>query len=178
MKIFLGRWLLLAGMVLVPGPAHAFERQWHVGGGMGVNAFADGSTTAGPAVALHGAYGLSDVFDLRMQVMGSTHRRHGQGFQLLGASAGISYKFDVLEWIPYLGLELGYYRFAGDTRPASLRQDELGYSIDLGLDYLLSSSVALGAEVRYHGFVLGAPASLGDAPLFTALLRAEYHWGW
>ena len=33
-------------------------------------------------------------------------------------------------------------------------------------------------EFRYHGFLADPLSSLGDAPLFTGLLRAEYRWGW
>jgi hypothetical protein len=172
--------LLLSALAAVglPTPcAHAFEKQWHVGGEAGVNAFADGATAAGPAVGVYGAYGLSDMFDLGIEVLGSRHAREGKRFDLVGISAGVSYKLDVLRWIPYAGVELGYYRFLGDARPVALPENEAGFSLDLGLDYLLSSSVGLGVKLRYHGFLHDFPTSLGDAPLFTGLLRAEYHWG-
>jgi hypothetical protein len=167
----------LAGAILLTPRAFAFEKQWHLGGGAGVNAFADGGSAPGPALGVYGAYGLSDMFDLGIEVLGSTHAREGHNFQLVGISTGISYKLDVLSWIPYAGLELGYYRFFGDTRPAGLAENEAGFSVDLGLDYLLSPSVGLGLKLRYHGFLHDFPTSLGDAPLFTGLVRAEYHWG-
>jgi hypothetical protein len=167
----------LAAAALLAPRASAFEKQWHLGGGAGINAFADGASAAGPAVAVYGAYGLSDLFDLGIQVLGSRHVRDHQSFDLVGISTGISYKLDVMSWIPHAGLELGYYRFLGDTRPRTLPENEAGCSLDLGLDYLLSRSVALGVELRYHGFLHDVPSSLAEAPLFTGLIRAEYHWG-
>jgi len=167
----------LAAAALLTPRAWAFEKQWHVGGGAGVNAFADGGSAAGPALGVYGAYGLSDLFDLGIEVLGSRHVRDHTGFELVGISTGIWYKLDVLSWIPYAGLELGYYRFLGDTRPRALPENEAGFSVDLGLDYLLSQSVGLGLRFRYHGFLHDFPASLGDAPLFTGLIRAEYRWG-
>jgi opacity protein-like surface antigen len=167
----------LAAAALLTPRASAFEKQWHLGGGAGVNAFADGESVAGPALAVYGAYGLSDLFDFGIQVLGSRHVRDHQSFDLLGISTGISYKLDVMSWIPYAGLELGYYRFLGDTRPRALSENEAGFSLDLGLDYLLSQSVGLGLEFRYHGFLHDFPTSLAEAPLFTGLIRAEYHWG-
>jgi hypothetical protein len=167
----------LGALTLVAPRAEAFEKQWHVGGGLGANAFADPRTALGPAAGVYAAYGLSDLFDLGVEVLGSIHKRDGRSFDLLGASAGIAYKLDVLSWIPYAGLELGYYRFQGATRPGKLAENEVGFSVDLGLDYVLSPSVGLGVKLRYHGFLNDFPASLGDAPLFTGLVRAEYHWG-
>jgi hypothetical protein len=167
----------LAAVALLTRGAYAFEKQWHAGGEVGVNAFADGATAPGPALGVYGAYGLSDMFDFGIEVLGSRHARDGRNFELVGVSTGVFYKLDVLRWIPYAGLELGYYRFLGDTRPETLAENEAGFSLDLGLDYLLSSSVGLGLKLRYHGFLHDFPTSLGDAPLFTGVLRAEYHWG-
>jgi len=176
----LRRGLLLsafAAAALLAPRVWAFEKQWHVGGGLGVDAFADGESAPGPALGVYGAYGLSDMFDLGIELVGSRHVRDKRSFELVGISTGIWYKLDVLSWIPYAGLELGYYRFLGDTRPRALPENEAGFSLDLGLDYLLSESVGLGLKLRYHGFLHDFPASLADAPLFTGLIRAEYHWG-
>jgi hypothetical protein len=148
-----------------------------VGGGVGVNAFADAGTAPGPALGVYGAYGLSDLFDVGVEVLGSRHVRDDGNCDLVGISAGIFYKLDVLRWIPYGGLELGYYRFLGDTRPRALPENEAGFSLDLGLDYVLSPSVGLGMKLRYHGFLHDFPTGLEDAPLFTGLFRAEYRWG-
>ena len=163
---------------LVSSRAGAFERQWHVGGGLGAGFFADSNTSAGPALGLHAAYGLSDMFDVEIEGLGALHWRGGEPLDLLGVSAGIAYKVDVLSWIPYVGVGLGYYHLRGASLPGALRGDELGLSVDLGLDYALMRSFALGAELRYLGFLSDPMSSLGDAPYFCGLLRAEYRWGY
>lgn len=169
--------LLAFGAILLnASSAFAFERQWHVGGGMGFAAFAERGVDAGPALGLHGAYGLSDVFDLKVDLLGSTHRVRGEGLSVFSSTAGIAYKMDVIRWVPYAGLEVGYYRLEG-ARPGNLMTNEAGFSIDLGLDYAVKRSFGLGVQLRYHGFLSDPAASIGDAPLFTGLLRAEYRWG-
>ena len=158
--------------------ASAFERQWHVGGGFGFAAFADGNTSSGPAIGVHGAYGLSDVFDLKVDLLGSRHTIENDRLNLLSSTAGIAYKMDVIRWVPYFGMQVGYYRLDGDRQPGSLPTNELGMSVDLGLDYAVKRSFALGLQLRYHGFLADPLSSLGDAPLFTGLVRVEYRWGW
>ncbi|MBN2197313.1 MAG: outer membrane beta-barrel protein [Polyangiaceae bacterium] len=168
---------VLAVLGVVPS-AEAFERQWHVGGGAGVATFADGETVAGPVGGLHGAYGISDTFDVRLALLGGTHRIGGEPLRLLGATSGIAYKLDVLAWVPYVGIQLGYYRLGGDSQPGGLARDQAGFSLDLGMDYAVRRHLGVGLELRYHGF-LGDPfGSLAEAPYFTGLLRAEYRWGW
>jgi hypothetical protein len=164
--------------MLLQLPARAFERQWHVGGGLGVASFTESDTTIGPALEAYAAYGLSDVFDLRTQLLVSRHTRFDRAFEPLAITGGLVYKVDVLTWIPYFGVEFGYYRFFGESLPDGLSEHEPGISLDLGLDYLLSPSIGLGIELRYHGFLSDSMAGLVDAAFLTGLLRAEYHWGW
>src|SRR5688572_24742899 len=68
----------IAATACLAAPARAFEREWHVGGGFGMGAPSSGYN-AGPAVGIHGAYGISDVFDVRLEVLAS-----GNGFQVDG----------------------------------------------------------------------------------------------
>jgi len=171
--------VLAAAAVFLSTPmASAFERQWHVGGGFGFAAFADGDTSTGPAIGIHGAYGLSDVFDLKVDLLGSRHTLENDQLRLLSTTAGIAYKMDVIRWVPYFGAQVGYYRLDGNQRPEGLPVNELGMSFDLGLDYAVRRNFGLGLQLRYHGFLADPLSSLGDAPLFTGLLRAEYRWGW
>lgn len=171
--------LLLSLAILATAPvASAFERQWHVGGGGGVAILAEPGAKAGPLVGLHGAYGISDEFDVRVALLGSAHRLDGEPFDLYAATAGLAYKLDVLSWIPYAGVALGYYRLGKGPRPGDLSPNEPGFSVDLGLDYAVIRHFGVGVELRYHGFLGEGFTSLGDAPYFTGLLRAEYRWGW
>jgi len=170
--------LLGAAVVASAGSAKAFERQWHVGGGLGAATFASGDPSLGPALGVFGAYGLSDMFDARLELTASRHERaSGTSVDLYSASAGVAYKIDVIEWIPYVGLLLGYYRQAGED-PTSGDRGALGISTALGIDYALSRSVGLGLQLRYHGGLNDVPTSLTDGSYYTGLLRAEYRWGW
>ena len=168
----------LAALLLATKLAGAFEDQWHLGGGSGAAMFAESETSPGPAVGLHGAYGLSDMFDLKLETLASTHLRDEQRFHLLSASAGLAYKVDVIEWIPYLGAQVGYYRLIGTSRPGKLAAHELGISVDVGVDYAISRGFGVGAQVRFHGFLHEPMGSMGDAPYFCGLLRAEHRRGW
>jgi hypothetical protein len=172
--------LLAAGAAfLVPGRAEAFERQWHVGGGIGVTAYPH-HFSAGPALGLNAAYGISDVFDLKLELLGSYHtfredpRLPRQNAEPYSAVAGVSYKLDVLQWIPYGALLVGYQHIAGSlplARP--FRHDDALATLVVGLDYALSREWGLGASLRTD-FLLTS-SEMGGA--FTTLLRAEYHWG-
>jgi len=169
----------LVATLLGSSPASAFERQWHLGGGLGVASFAGGEANIGPALGVHGAYGLSDMFDLRGELTGSTHTLDdGRRLNLYSASIGLAYKIDVLEWIPYVGLLVGSYIFSGDGKPANQSGGFIGVSTMLGIDYALSRSFGLGLQLRYHGGLYDPPTSLTDGAYFTGLLRAEYRWGW
>lgn len=175
--------------LLAPGRAEAFERQWHVGSGIGITAYPH-HFSAGPALGLNGAYGISDVFDLKLELLGSYHTfresslRPRQSAQPYSAVAGVSYKLDVLQWIPYGALLVGYQHIAGSLPLAkpllpgqapvnAFRRDDALATLVLGLDYALSRDWGLGASLRTD-FLL---TSLETGGAFTTLLRAEYHWG-
>jgi Outer membrane protein beta-barrel domain len=160
-------------------PASAFERQWHLGGGIGAAGFASGPAKIGPALGLHAAYGLSDMFDLRAELTGSRHvRDDGLGnLELYSAAIGIAYKIDILEWVPYVGLFVGSYVWGGPGAYANTTAF-IGVSSAVGLDYATSRSFALGIQARYHGGLNDLPNSLTDGSYYTALFRAEYRWGW
>ncbi len=160
-------------------PASAAEGQWHVGGGLGAATFSNTDSGFGPAVGLQGAYELSDMFDIHFELSASQHQFvDGVSTNFYGVNAGFVYKIDIIEWVPYLGLYGGVYRFNNEVFPAPLKQTELGIGVPLGLDYSFSRNFAVGAQLRYHGFMSDPMDSLGDAPYFLALLRAEYRWGW
>ncbi len=167
-----------AVVTLASGAAHTFEREWHLGAGLGGGMFT-GESSGGPAVAAYAGYGLSDMFDLRAQLLASRHDFGSpQPTWVYSASAGVAYKLDIIRWVPWVDALVGYYRFQGGALPGGRKPDELGLSVGLGIDYAVSRSFAIGAELRYHGFVRDLPTSLSDTPYFTGLLRAEYTWGW
>lgn len=171
--------LLAALFALFPTQARAYEEQWHFGGGFGVASFVRSDAALAPLIGAHAAYDVSDIFDLRVELLAAEHEFiPGEPTHFYSAAAGIVYKLDVLEWVPYVGILGGYYALDGPTWPSPLKQRELGVSIPLGLDYTFSRTFGMGAQIRYHGFMSDPMSSLSDAPYFTALLRAEYRAGW
>jgi hypothetical protein len=159
-----------AGLGVSPLRASAADQEWHAGAKAGVAALS--GQGVGPAVGLHGAYGLGDMFDVTVELLGSKHGGAG-GTDVLSGSAGLAYKIDVLRWIPYVALLGGYYHYSGARGPNGERGSVAGASAQLGMDYLVTRQFAVGAEVRWHASFHGAM----DIPLFSATLGAEYRWG-
>jgi Outer membrane protein beta-barrel domain len=163
----------------VSNRAHAFEREWHTGGGLGFTAYPH-YYSLGPSLGLNAGYGISDVFDLKLELLGSYHgyspsahspTEHAEPYS---AAFGLSYKLDVLQWIPYAALLVGYQHIAGRLPVGEpLRRDDALAALVLGLDYAMTRNFGLGASLR-SDTLLSSP-SRGEA--VTMLLRAEYHWG-
>lgn len=162
-----------AALCAVATPARAFERQWHVGAALGA---ANGSgLSLSPAVGVYGAYGLSDVFDVRLEVT-------ARGFKVadelnpnqLAAMLGLVYKLDVLRWIPWAGVYAGYQGFdAAPRKGLAFKQHDAALGMGVGLDYAFSRSFGAGITLRSDSAL-----SRAEATTFDALLRAEYRWGW
>jgi hypothetical protein len=163
-------------VVLAAPDARGFEREWHLGGGLGAataNAYG-----FGPAVNLYAAYGLSDVFDLRLELAGSRHvvteldaanQTVQQAALLYGAKAALAYKIDVIQWIPYVAISAGYLGVTHRVAPFTLGQPTVGALA--GLDYAVTRNFGLGIAVTYdYAFHQGAAYANG-------FLRAEYHFG-
>ena len=90
--------------------------------------------------------------------------------ELASGSLGLAYKLDIIEWVPYLGVRAGYFRFSS-TPAAPYARDGGLLGVMAGLDYSFSRDFALGAEVGYD-MLLPAGRRAG------ALLRAEYRFGY
>lgn len=174
---------ILATLLSVTSRARAFERQWHLGGGLGVAGVPGSDYHVGPLVNAHLAYGLTDMFDVRLELGLSQHVLGGspeQTQRLYGSDVAFVYKIDVIEWVPYIGLLAGYHgatqppRAAAAGAPAPFHQREGDVGLMLGVDYALTRSFALGAQLRYHSF-LSEPTKTGYT---AALFHAEYRWGW
>jgi opacity protein-like surface antigen len=151
-------------------PAHAFEREWHLGAGLGVVA-PSAPYRLGAAASVHAAYGVSDVFDARLSWTSSfPDQKGGVGRTSLSQGAlGLAYKIDVIEWIPYAGVRAGFFHF-GSAPAGSFARTGASIGWMAGLDYAVTRSFGLGAEVSYDMFLAEGGAS-------GALIRAEYRWG-
>jgi hypothetical protein len=164
--------LLAVAAISISGSASAFDGPWHAGIGGGVVAPSTGYR-AGPALTLHAAYGLSDVFDARLNVTSSLHELgadHSRSATLSSGSLGLAYKVDVIEWVPYLGVRAGYFRFGGDLALPYARGGGLIGGM-AGCDYSFNRDFAAGVEVGYD-------LLLPEGRTLSALLRAEYRWGY
>jgi hypothetical protein len=171
-------------LLALPSSAQAYERQWHAGGGLGYAFFAEGGNTLhGLGVGAHLTYGLSDAFNLLVQVDGSNHFGPAPFAPrvLASGSVGVGYVIDVLQWVPYVGVMAGGYGVfapgacgaAGEPACVGAR---LGLSVPFGLDYQLSRSFALGVAGRYGILLFGEAGGVGQT--LTMYLRAEYLWGY
>lgn len=162
----------LAGWLL-SSTAQAFEEQWHVGGGVGAVSASASQLGLGPAVNAYGAYGLDDMFDVKLDfaasshafeaVPGATDRR-----SIYTGTLGISYKIDVIEWIPYFGAHVGWLY---TNLPGDLDMATSGFLVGgvIGLDYAVSPSWGVGVANQLH-------MPLEGGSLVGLFLRAEYHW--
>jgi outer membrane protein with beta-barrel domain len=178
-----------AVLLLALGPARraeAFERQQHLGidGGYSLLKI-DGKSTvdSGGGFGVHYAYGISDAFNLSVELqhsivalnqrLDSPSTPHTFPAYASSATVGAQYVFDVLTWVPYAGLLAGPYLMGGGTidSPKVL----FGAQLELGIDYQLSRSFAVGVAYHEH-FVL---SDMSTYPVFfNVFARVEYVWGW
>ena len=169
----LGPLLVLSTLVLFPGRAQAFEREWHLGGGVGA-AIPSGDYDLGPALELYAAYGVSDVFDLRLELAGSRHGiEQGDSVQLFSGVLGLVYKIDIIQWVPWAGVTGGYYLVTPTPLPlAGLPESSFCRGVTAGIDYALTRSVGLGASFR-EDFLLDEGTNVT-----LLFFRGEYRFGW
>ena len=167
---------LLGGLaaLLIPARAHGFDAQWHAGAGLGgVNA-SPASLGLGVGVNAYASYGLNDMFDLKLDFAASSHaltlsgnqERHG----IYDVVLGLSYKIDIIEWIPYFGIGAGYM-FSDLPQGVGIEPNDILLGGMIGLDYAMSREFGIGIANRLHAAVRGGS-------LVDLFLRAEYRWGW
>lgn len=154
----------LLALVALERHAFAFERQWHLGGGLG-GVIANGYSL-GPAFNAYAAYGISDVFDVRLEAAAS---RNAPSF-LYGAKLALAYKLDVIEWIPYAGVDAGFLGVSSPRDRFKAASPTVGALV--GLDYAVSRDFGLGLA-GFYDYALA-----GGGSIISAFLRAEYRFGY
>jgi hypothetical protein len=122
----------------------------------------------GPALGLHAAYGLTDAYDLRLELQGSQNDFGKLPVSFYGARLGLAYKIDVMRWIPYVGLAAGGFAIAWDTGRV-FRPSVGGY---FGLDYGFSDHFGLGV-LGSADLVIANPAVTVSSLLFRAEYRVD-----
>ena len=170
---------------LAPPRAEAYERQWHAGLGLGYAAVSSAGVKSGFGGGLHLTYGLTDAFNLMLEVDLTAHPKRDSFLLVPSASAGIGYVMDVLQWVPYIGLMGGAYDIWHQADPCdtpdpvtnltvACHAARFGASVPFGLDYQVSRSFAVGFGGRYH-LLFG-----GSYPghYLTLFGRAEILWGY
>ena len=184
--------LLLLTCLATVQTAAASENQWVLGGGAGpliIRGQARGVDERGPNLALnlHGAYELSDWFDLRIEGTSSGWLAPNETLRVQSLSSGVGVKFDVLEWVPYGAMLLGYTHLRSAAQPAATDGDATEPMHSERDSHAFHSGLALGLERRWSrqfgiGVQLGyTQVSLNpnyNPALFLTLLRADYRWGW
>ena len=94
------------------------------------------------------------------------------GFGQLGfLGARAMFKLDILQWVPFATLDVGW--LVASLGENAGREHELEVAVGLGVDYLLSRSLAVGGFARYHVAATGVshlPAML------TAGVRIAFRW--
>jgi hypothetical protein len=160
-------WLL----ALASSSASAYGNEWHAGakGGLAMQQDRD----LGWGVGVHGAYGLSDMFDAELELFLTENKAtEEQTARVFAATAGIAYKVDILRWIPYVGVLGGYYDFGGVPGPHG-ETKAVGAALQVGLDFLMTRDVALSFDFRSHFSFKEEFYS----PMQTVMLGVEYRWG-
>ncbi len=168
--------LSLVGASTVALPAHAFENQWHFGGGLGAGQHTRFSTL-GPALGAHAAYGLSDMFDLRLELRSARfHPEAERVVWLHTGELGITYKLDLIQLIPFVGLAVG-----GTASSRAVADSERWLpvtSVLFGADYALDRQIGLGLLLFMDMHPTEPKHDAFDLTMTHALLRGEYRFGW
>lgn len=176
--------LTAATLACIAPSANAVEREHHLGADLGGTALVIGSdkTDVGGTIGGHWAYGLDDTFNLMAEANASLVALNEKRTPktpttrpvwVAHAGAGVAYVFDVLQWVPYVGVLAGGYTLGGGTLPHT--RVLAGGALAFGMDYRLSRQWCAGVAVREHLLL----TDLTTYPSFTQVLaRVEYTWGW
>lgn len=158
------RWqtpFLVLALLIASRQAQALEAERRAQLGVGVAHYQEPS-----ALLFAGwAYGIADAFDLRADLIGTL--RPANGDISLALDAGGLWKWEVTQWVPYLGVGVG------GRRDFAARRWDLLLVPAAGLDYLLNRETSFVIEYR-PTFTLSHERSLEH----QALLGFELRWGW
>jgi hypothetical protein len=169
--------------------AGAAAGQWQAGGRVGV-AWIDGPR-AGPSAEAFLRRGLGEAIDLDLQLLTSFHpfqsdaklvplgsnaRTDVGGSEVpwvLGLTPGLSYRWDVLQVIPFAGVGVGMY--ASDGLSSRWNGLQFGVVARAGVEYLLNRDVVLSVQASTHLALTESPL---PSPFIQLTAGAGYAWGW
>ncbi len=111
---------------------------------------------------------FSEPLSWRVELGGAIfHHTDGTSYLAVG-DAGIVYRFDVLNWVPYAFAGVGGVMAGGGPLPSTT---EPILVLGGGVDKLYSRSRSVGFEVHLASFA-------GDVTTFSAALRVTLRWGY
>jgi hypothetical protein len=132
--------------------------------------FTDGDDDIQPnggAIGFDYERGFSEILSWRLSAGGGVYTSEPGMAYSTHATAGITYLFDVLKWVPYANLGVGGIVLTGegfDTKVHPLI--ELGF----GIDKLHSRTFSYGIQVRVESFIT-------NTAYFSGGVRATWRWG-
>jgi hypothetical protein len=171
-------------LMLLPRAAQAFERGqgFGVDTGVAILSVSDGyGAEMGVSYGLHYSIRLTDQFDFIAQAGGAVVDLDPQNAAVTvldrpqfmwSADAGVIYKLDIVQFVPYFGAVAGGYMLQGGNLPSALILP--GAGVVVGADYLLSRRWAVGLAIQEH-FLF---TDMGTYPSYlTVAGRFEVTWG-
>lgn len=164
--------IVLLTMLALPDPAAASDGETALSvfagyGGMSITQDDDEIQPNGGAIGVDFERGFSEILSWRISAGGGVYTGEEGMAYSTHATAGFTYIFDVLKWVPYANLGVGGILVTGegfDTRVHPLV--ELGF----GIDKLHSRTFSYGVVVRVESFVT-------NTAFFSGGVRATWRWG-
>jgi hypothetical protein len=164
--------------------AGAAAGQWQAGGRVGV-AWLDGPRL-GPAAEAYMRRGLNDALDFDLEALTSFHPFQPDTKMpssssnassslpwVFGFTPGLSYRWDVLRAIPFVGAGVGIY--SGHGLASRWDGTQFGGVARAGIEWLLNRDVVLSVQASAH---LALTEASIPAPWVQLSAGAGYVWGW
>ncbi len=155
------RWRPIACLLCLLGlapAAAAEEKEWTVAATPAFSLLRVGDRMAwGGGAGVDLGWGLTDAVTLRAtgaltgQAVGSGDGQPSGAVLAWFAGVGVTYAIDIVRVVPYFDFALGYEGLRRPIAGGSATDHELGLEAGIGVDYLVSRRLAVGAVVRYHG---------------------------
>lgn len=165
--------VLVLAALLAPALAHASEGEKALSVGAAYTAVSvsqddKARTGQGGVVTLEYEYALGDAYGVRATATGGP--LHGPDGWAYGAAAsvGLTYRFDVVKYVPYFGAGAGALLLGGSGYERAIRPV---LELNVGLDVLRSRTSSWGLDVRLASFV-------GSTVVFTIGPRFSWRWGY
>ncbi len=161
-------------LVAIPLPAQAFGSEGQVWGGVGASSIYETAPSSfgwwGPSLSLGGVFVLDDFWRVTADTSLSYHpeRTLDEGSlpaeTVWSTALGLRYAFDVLIYVPYLGLSLVAHPLSPPSS-VNISGDPFSLRATLGVDYRASRRTSIGAAIEGHA-PLTRPA---DFPHFASV---------